>query len=368
MQAESPDDLRRELKDIQKRLKMAVRQQRIESLQKDVRVLDWIAEVQKHFDDGDYDKARRISTLLYRALNAESISPTTTDYQKHFARYVSTGNTIRMPETWGFTSKKIVELERGLTYSIGARPGTGKSTLGCNLAYHYAWELRDKDFKVGLFTNEMKEGQLWVKLYQIHLNKTEGKSLPFILVKDWLRYPKKYPDQYRKMAAFAEEISRNLRIANVRRQGPTEICMAIDELKNDFMRNIDIGLLDYLQRVPRDKNNGGDERLSLIDTVQQISEKMMDIDGVMFVFSQMNKDGGFKGSEAPQEEAGIAWEISREAARDGKLLPFLNWRIVKSRITAYFPVLTRFDDRSGTLLNDDPEAEDPLQKENPFAK
>lgn len=365
MQSEHPDDIRRELKEIQERLKLAVRQQRIESLQSDVRILDWIAEVQKHFDDGDFEKARRVSTMLYRALNAESITPMQTDFMKHFAGYVSTGNTIRMPEAWGFTGKKIVELERGLLYPIGARPGTGKTTIGCNIVYHYAWELRDKGFKVGFFTNEMKEGQLWVKLYQIHLNKTEGKSLPFILVKDWLRYPKKYPEQYRKMVAFANEISPNLRIANVRRQGPSEICMAIDEMKNDFMQNIDIGLLDYVQRVP--KTNASDERLSLVDTAQQLSEKIMDIDGVMFVFSQMTKDGGFKGSEVLQEEGGIAWELGRETARDGKLLPFINWRIVKSRITAYFPVMTRFDDRSGTLLSDDPEAAN-MHEDNPFAK
>jgi hypothetical protein len=366
MLGDSPAEIRAELKRLQDQLRVAVHHERIEALKKDVRVLDWIEEVRQFFDDGDYEKARKTATQLYRALNAESINTTTTDYQKHFARYVSAGNAIRMPEAWGFCKKHIVELERGLTYSIGARPGTGKTTILCNLAYHYALEQRDKDFKVGIFTNEMKEGQLWVKLFQIHLNKTEGKSLPFIMAKDWLRYPRKYTEMYKRMCEFAHGLSDNLRIANVRRQTGTEICMAIDEMKNDFMRNIDIGFLDYIQRIPRDKATG-DERLSLVDTVQQFSEKMMDIDAVLFVFSQMNKDGGFKGSEAPQEEAGIAWEISRDSGRDGKLPPFINWRIVKSRITAYFPVMTRYDDRSGTLLNDIPLEDDVSPQDNPFA-
>ena len=107
-------------------------------------------------------------------------------------------------------------------------------------------------------------------------------------------------------------------------------------------------MLDYLQRVPREV---ADARLGTIATVQAFSELAMDIDGVFFVMSQMNQSGGFKESEAPEEEAGIAWEISRDEIDGGKKSPYLNWKIKKSRISAYTNTRVWFDDLSGTILD-----------------
>lgn len=350
--------LRREIAEKQKALKTLARAEKIKAMRQDVRTLDFIDKVTEAFNDGDIDTARKVASYLYKALNYDSVNPVTFDYDTQFQRYLSTNIAIKMPKEWGFRGKNEIELERGLTYSIGARPGTGKSTLMCNMAYHWAYTKAYLDYKVGMMTNEMKDGQLWVKMFQIHLNLTKQLRRPFMLAKDWLRYPKKFPDEYRQMREFAATISKNLVIANVRKMPGEEVNMVIDDMKNTFGRYPDITFLDYLQRVAHDKS-AKDERLGIVSTVQGFSEKMMDIDGIMFIFSQMNKEGGFKGSEAPQEEAGIAWEIMRDKDREGKFLPFIDWRIAKTRITAYVKNTTRYDDMSGTLLPND-EAPEPF--------
>ncbi len=350
LQVSDSINIRKEIAALQNKLKQVSRTEKIESLRGDVRLLDYMDKVSTAFTAGDIDAARKNAGYLWRGLNSEAISPATMNFAHHFEKYKSTGTAIKMPQEWGFAGKKELELERGLIYPIGAKPGTGKSTVAINLAYYWAYQKAAMGYRVAFLTNEMKEGQLWVKLYQVHLNLQHHMRRPFMLAKDWLRYPEKFPAEHKAMREFAKMMSDRLVFVNVRKMSAEDICIVIDETKNHFMVHPDIIVLDYLQRIPRNSAFKSEERLGLIDTVQMFSDKMGDIDGIMFVLSQMNETSGFKGSAAPEEEAGIAWEISRDTDREGKKMPLITWKVKKSRISPYVTVNTGFDDTSGTIL------------------
>lgn len=345
-------DIRREMALLNAELRGSVRHERVQRLKKDKRMLDYIDGLQKAFENLDIESCKKIASYIHHAFDQESINPVTFDFKTQFDQYIAQGNAIKMPPEWGFYDKAELELERGLTYSIGARPGVGKSTSIANLAYYFGYQRRNLGHKVLIMTNEMKPAQFWVKLYQIHLNHTQQQKWPFMLAKNWVRYPEKFPEQNRKIKAFAEELSESMLVTSVRRQGVEEICLTVDEAKNELGEHPSICFLDYLQRIPRNSAFKTDERLSILDTVQALTEKMGDLDSIMFIASQMNKDGGFKGSEAPEEEAGVAWELSRDRDRDGKLEAALTWKIKKTRISPYFTVMTRYNDTSGTITRD----------------
>jgi KaiC/GvpD/RAD55 family RecA-like ATPase len=341
--------LLREMKTLQEQYTAATRREKIAKLRKDVRLADEIEKLQNLFFMADFDKARSVSANIWRALNVQSALSANTDFEKHLADYRSTGRSIKMPAEWGFTGEFEMELERGLLYMLGARPGTGKTTVGLNLAYYYAKLHAELGYKVLFLTNEMKPGQCWAKLRQIDMNHRDGKLRPFMLVKNYIRYPDKFTTEHQAVREMASGMSKNFAMASVRKMEAPDICMVVQESKNYFGADPDIVFLDYLQRVPRGKQT--DARLGLIETVQSFSELALDLDCVWFIMSQMNQSGGFKESEAPEEEAGIAWEISRDELKDGRKAAHINWKVKKTRISGYSNVQTFFDDVSGTILH-----------------
>lgn len=330
-------------------LKSATQREKLTALKKDTRLADEIEGLAELFYTAEFDKARNKAAQIWRALNVQATTTANWDWRKHLDEYRSRGNAIKMPKEWGFKGDDEIELERGLIYLIGARPGTGKTTIALNMAYYYALMKAELGYKVLFLTNEMKPGQCWAKLRQIDLNRTRGHLRPFMLVKNHIRYPDEFKFEHEAVIELCKSMSPNFAMASVRKFEAADICMVAQEAKNYFGKFPDLVFLDYLQRVPRGKQI--DARLGTIETVRQFSEAAMDQDGAWFVLSQMNQSGGFKESEAPEEEAGIAWEISRDVGPLGVRAPFINWKIKKSRISAYRNVRTGFDDLSGTILD-----------------
>ena len=351
-------EIRKEMDALQAQLKYVELSEKNESLKNDIVVQDYIDDLKKSFAVGQYDDARNLAAKLFRSLGSTVVTQIELNAQKHLDGYKSKSETIRMPESWGFVDsfspvgavKHGIELERGLPYSIGARPGVGKSSVAINLAYHYVQECLDKNYRVLVMTNEMKVGQLWVKMRQVDLARKMQERKSFMVAKDWVRYPDKFPEQYAEMQGMIKQMEPRLCMTSVRKMQAESICLVIDEAKNYFGRYPDVVMLDYLQRVPRDAKYKTDARLAMVDTMQMLTEKMGDTDGVMFIFSQLNKEGGFKESEIPEEESGIAWEISREKLTDGSLSARMEWRIKKSRISPYFKLKVPFDDESGSII------------------
>jgi hypothetical protein len=172
-----------------------------------------------------------------------------------------------------------------------------------------------------------------------------------MFLKNWIRYPDKFPDGNKLMREFAKSFDPNLRIANVRKLDINSIKMVIEEAQENIGGTFDIVVFDYLQRIPRESGYKSDMRLGVVDIVQNLSEIAADLDAVVFLLSQMNKEGSFKESEITQEEAGIAWQIAR--VKDQKGIPdkYIEWTIKKSRISAYINIQTVYDDVSGTILD-----------------
>jgi KaiC/GvpD/RAD55 family RecA-like ATPase len=321
--------------------------------------MDMLEDAQKSFVEGDYVKTRSLAASIWRALNIENAINADHDWRKHLKDYESKGTVIRMPPEWGFRRIKMgekevnkeVELERGLCYTIGARPGTGKTSVAINLAYYYAKRKAEHGYKVLFLTNEMKPGQLWVKMRQVDLVITKSMRRPFMLVKNYVRYPKRFESEYTALCTMCAEMEKSFAMMSIRRMGADDVVMLMSEAKNIFGAYPDIVVVDYLQRIPR-LNAAKDFRESTIRTYQALSEAALDMDAVIFVLSQMNKEGGFKESEIAEEEAGIAWEISRPEGQDGSRMPFIDWKIKKSRISAYTNVRVPFDEVSGTVLDE----------------
>ncbi len=345
------------IKSLSKVLKEKRRREKIQNLRKDRRLADKVDEFEQLFYQGEYAKARSVVAELWRSLNLESPIVAETDWKKQLKEYRSVGIEIRMPPEWGFKRgsefdvNRELELERGLSYVIGARPGTGKTTIGVNLAYYYAKRKAELGLKVLFLTNEMKPGQIWAKFRQVDMTISAAMRRPFMLVKNHVRYPEKFEAEYRHICELCEGLSKNLVLASVRRMPIEDINMVVNESAQPLGKVPDIVILDYIQRVPRSRGFATEARLGTVHIAQQISEMALDIDGVIFVLSQMNKEGGFKESEAPEEEAGIAWEVSRPENSDGSKQSFIDWKIKKSRISAYFSTRTAFDDLSGTVLD-----------------
>jgi hypothetical protein len=355
----SVHELEKRIRDLQKQLQMARKQERVNQLKSDIRLLDMYEDAQRQFLEGDYRKSRATVAAIWRALNVEEAIVADHDWRKHLKDYESTGAIIKMPQEWGFRRVKMAErevnkefeLERGLCYTIGARPGTGKTSVAVNLAYYYAKRKAQSGMKVLLLTNEMKPGQLWVKVRQVDMALNDGIRRPFMLVKNYVRYPKQFENEYKAVCQMCDELSQNFAMMSVRRMGADDIALLMTEAKNIFGKYPDIVIVDYLQRIPR-ASTSRDQREGTIKTYQAFSEAALDMDSVIFVLSQMNKEGGFKESEIAEEEAGIAWEISRPETDDGLKMPFIDWRIKKSRISAYQSVRVAFDDVSGAILDE----------------
>lgn len=353
-------DIEARMKRLAVALKESRRRERLQNLKGDKRLADKVDDMQTFFYQGEYAKAREAAAAVWKGLNLESAISADSDWRKHLKDYRSTGSLIKMPKEWGFRRggpeepDRELELERGLSYVIGARPGVGKTTAGVNLAYYYAKRKAESGLKVLYLTNEMKPGQVWAKFRQVdlrHGNRSPiPKKQPFMFVKNWVRYPENFETEHRLICEMCQELSENLLMYSVRRMPIEDIGMVINDSANVFGKNPDIILLDYIQRVPRSRGFV-DARLGTIHIAQSISEIALDMDAVFFVFSQMNKDGGFKESESPEEEAGVAWEISRPEDSEGALQPWVDWRIKKSRISAYFSTRVSYDDVSGTILD-----------------
>jgi len=345
------------IKSLSKVLREKRKQERLNNLRQDKRLADSVDEFERLFYQGEYAAARALAATLWRSLNLESPVTAESNWKKHLADYKSIGTEIRMPPEWGFRRggegevNRELELERGLSYVIGARPGTGKTTLGVNLAYYYAMRKAELGLKVLFLTNEMKPGQIWAKFRQIDMVAESAMRRPFMLVKNHVRYPEKFEAEFRNLSAMCEKMSQNMAMASVRRMPIEDINMVVHESARSLGKLPDIVILDYIQRVPRSQGFATEARLGTVHTAQAISEIALDIDGVFFTLSQMNKDGGFKESEAPEEEAGIAWEVSRPENQDGSKQPFIDWKIKKSRISAYFSTRTSFDDVSGSVID-----------------
>ncbi len=312
------------------------------------------------FYAGEFDKARNKASDIARSLNVGSIVNVNFDHKKHFQEYLSKGALIQMPTEWGWRVHKIdgkdvdktLELERGLIYPIGAKPGTGKSTVGINLLHHYADVKKMAGYKILFLTNEMKVAQLWLKFKQVNLMKKEGLRKSFMYLKNWLRYADRpeFKEGYNSMLEFAGNYP-NVRMASVRKMNINAIRMVMEEAA-DQMGGVDIIFVDYLQRIPRDNGYKSDMRLGVVDIVQSLSEEIADRDAVCFVMSQMNNDGNFKESNIIEEEAGIAWEISRDRDKmTNAPAGHITWNIKKTRISAYINLNTGFHDLSGTILD-----------------
>lgn len=350
----NPRELNQKIEALKLQLKQAINEERLAGLRKDVRLVDHAEKLLETLYAGDIDMVRKLAALIFKATDNTATVSATFNAQEHLDGYRSQGNAIKMPEEWGFKDKKEIEIERGLMYMLGARPGTGKTSVAMNLAYYYAMLKQSLGLRVLFLTNEMKPGQLWVKMRQIdlyHENTFPRKRRPFMLAKNYVRYPEQFPQEYSDVKGMVKRMEKNFRIANVRRMDAESICMVIDNSKNEFGAYPDIVIMDYLQRVPRQKIFASDARLGIVDIVQMFSQKMADIDGVMFLLSQMNQQGGFKESEAPEEEAGIAWELSRDSDKEGNKSKFIDWKIKKSRISAYINQRTAFDDVVGAILD-----------------
>lgn len=352
-------DLEKQLHDLQRRLQHARKQERVDQLKGDFRLLDMYEDAQKVFVEGDFVKSRQIIAAIWRALNIDTAISADHDWKKHLADYKSVGSVIKMPVEWGFRRirmgdkevNKEVELERGLCYTIGARPGTGKTSVAVNLAYHYAKRKASAGLKVLFLTNEMKPGQVWVKFRQVDMVISKSMRRPFMMVKNYIRYPTEFQTEFAAVCEMCTELSKNFAMFSVRRMTADDIVMLMTEAKNIFGKFPDVVVVDYLQRIPRSALSK-DPREGTIKTYQAFSEAALDMDAVIFVLSQMNKDGGYKESEVAEEEAGIAWEISRPDTPDGAKSPHIEWRIKKSRISAYHSVRVGFDDVSGTVLDE----------------
>lgn len=356
---ESSKDLEKQLHELQRRLQHARKQERVDQLKGDFRLLDMFEDAQRLFTEAEYIKARSMVAGIWRALNIDAAIVADHDWKNHLRDYESGGSVIKMPVEWGFRrirmgdkeTNKEIELERGLCYTIGARPGTGKTSVAVNLAYYYAKRRAAAGYKVLFLTNEMKPGQLWVKFRQVDMVIENSTRRPFMLVKNYIRYPKKFETEYSAVCQMCADLSQNFAMMSVRRMNADDIVMLMTEAKNIFGKFPDIVVVDYLQRIPRSVHSK-DPREGTIKTYQAFSEAALDMDAAIFVLSQMNRDGGYKESEIAEEEAGIAWEISRPEGQDGVKMPFIDWRIKKSRISAYQSVRTSFDDVSGTVLDE----------------
>ncbi len=354
----SPEEIRNEMKGLHLELVESVKAHKFQALRKDESLHNKIQEFSGAFYEGEFVHAAKLAADLAYALRADGHSSADFNFMRHFEEYKSQGNTIVMPPEWGFREDSFdgvmhdrsIELERGLCYTIGARPGTGKSTIGGNLMFY--WGFLKQNYRVLYLTNEMKPGQMWIKLRQIQVNLDQSKRIPFMVAKDWLRYPDKYNFAYDKMVAMAKSMP-NIQIASIKGMYAPEIVLTIKKARERWGGlPPDAVFIDYLQNVPRDKVFRGDARLGTMETMQMFSDQAAEDDSVVFPISQMNKDGGFKESEAPQEQSGIAWEVSRPELKDGTKMAQIDWKIIKSRITAYFTVRSRYDDVSGTVLYD----------------
>jgi KaiC/GvpD/RAD55 family RecA-like ATPase len=351
--------LKKHIAESQKELRRIEVAEKLDKIRGSDKVHKLMEEQQELFYAGEFDKARNKASEIFKALNTGSIVKVDMNPETQFAEYVSKGSTIVMPQEWGWREKEIngkqvdfhIELERGLIYPIGAEPGTGKTTVGVNLVHHFAEVKRPLNYRVLFLTNEMKAAQIWIKLMQVHFNKKFGKLYPFMFLKNWVRYPDKFPDGNKSMKEFAQSFKSNLRIANIRKLDINSIKMVIEEAQEDIGGTFDIIVFDYLQRVPRDAGFKSDMRLGVVDIVQNLSETAADLDAVIFLLSQMNKEGSFKESEITQEEAGIAWQIARVKDAKGNPDKYIDWTIKKSRISAYINIKTCYDDVSGTILD-----------------
>lgn len=205
---------------------------------------------------------------------------------RHRAIYDATAGNKGVCSPWPSLDALTGGFRPGRMYIFAARPGVGKSTIACQIAYHAA--IRGK--KVIIFSHETKREDMWRRIASCE-TKTPGWDMELgqltasekQKVTDWI-------DKHRDVPLYITDKS-----------GRTTQSMNA-ELRRFEARNgkPDLVIVDYLQLV----RSGAKSRQSRYEEVSEVTHSMnqckVDFNTAMIVLSQLNRSLEMRDDPRPQ--------------------------------------------------------------------
>jgi replicative DNA helicase len=254
---------------------------------------------------------------------------------------------IFLPIEMGLES---IHLERGTNMVIGARSGVGKTSAMVNLAFFLL--ISNPKARIILFSLEMTEDQIFVKLLQIFYKNIKKRDYDFFTLNKSLQNSHIDVMVKEEAVQFTNLFADRLVIINAENMTASDICRNIEahnKEDNPFL----MAMIDYIQIVqPEIQTLSLDRRLQ-VSTTSQIITRFAKENRLSFaILSQLNGMEEFMESKQILNDSGVAILLSDEAKEGKEKIPLENTlmlSILKSRFSARFHKQINFQKKTGVF-------------------
>lgn len=331
--------LRKEREQITKRLNELDLEIRQEKLADDTVLFEKMEWLKRAYENQDWSAIENLSLQIYQNITSDRLIEIDKDPGELMKQYASQPPGHKFPTRFRLDD---IEIQRGIPIVVGAQPGVGKTTFGCNIAY----DCIVKEQACVIFSVEMKPSQIWIKIFMIHLHIYKNEKRSFRIVQEWARNSSVEMAEFRR---FMDVAKKYLLVIESEGFTATKIVSLWDRCEDHFGRSIQWAIVDYLQVMSAEKDlrtRTVREQMMYRSKVFKDKAKMTDTN--ILELSQLNKDNDFRESAAINDDAGMSIILESKKSK-AEYEDKIKIKMIKSRFTELTDSEVVFEKKTGVI-------------------
>lgn len=334
--------LRKEREQITKRLNELDLEIRQEKLADDTVLFEKMEWLKRAYENQDWSAIENLSLQIYQNIKSDRLIEIDKDPEELMKEYASQPPGHKFPSRFRLDD---IEIQRGIPVVVGAQPGVGKTTFGCNIAY----DCIIKEKPCVIFSVEMKPSQIWIKLFMIHLHIHKNEKRSFRTVQDWVRNSRLSSPDLEEFRKFMRVAKKFLLVIESEGFTATKIVSLWDRCEDHFGKLIHWAIVDYLQVMSAEKElqkRTVREQMMYRSKVFKDKAKMSGTN--ILELSQLNKDNDFRESSSINDDAGMSIILEGRKSK-AEYEDKIKIKMIKSRFTELTDSEVVFDKKTGVI-------------------
>ena len=331
---------REQYQEVKGRLQKLARKVEQKKILSDTALYERVENIADAYKKQNWKMLESLSLQIYQNLCSNRLIELRQNTNEMLKRIANKPPPNEFPARFNLTG---LEIQRGIPVVIGSKTGVGKTTITLNIAL----EAFEKKQTCVIFSIEMTEDQIWIKLFQLFLHLKRGEKWSFRIVQDWFKNQNLAQDKVEIFRQFKKDIEKYLLIIDADEFSPVKIVNLWDRCEDELAAPIDWAFIDYIQILEHDATTQDDERRQLVHAAKIFKSKAKQTGTTIVLLSQLNEDGEFFGSRGVSQASGLSLIIEAATIDDNQ--DALRITTTKSRFTSRPNSLVPFNKKTGVI-------------------